>query len=517
MAGFGFLMKYSFKTIAIISVVIIVLASVVGFYLAPMLIDMNLKGLNLKPGSDMRKLWEKTPFPLTLMVYIFNITNPMEVVQGKKPRLQQIGPYVFNEWKSKNVISDDDNEDSVTFDLINTYTFRPDLTHGLTGDEVVTVPHMMLMGGLIAAQRDRPGLLGIVIQAFQQIFEPEGTPFLTTKVMDLLFNGVGVDCNREDLEASIVCPQIANEKNIKKINDTYFTISLFGESNGTSLGKYKVYRGVKDVTKVGQVITFEDSEVSKVFKGDCGKINGTDGTIFAPFHKKKDTFYSFSPVFCRSIGPVYKNEASYNSVPTSVYNIQFGDFKSNPSQHCFCRDGDPEKCPPKGTIDNYACMGVPMIMSKPHFLDADRNLLKAVDGLKPSKKLHDNYLQFEMQSGSPVSVKNRIQFALQIEKIEDFDLMANMEPAIVPIFWIEESLDLPAKITNVMRYGIYLFQTIISIIKYSGIIIGLIGIFFAAYRSFDKSAGTKVNVPIPVIENPLSGVNLQSRASAQKY
>ena len=41
-------------------------------------------------------------------------------------------------------------------------------------------------------------------------------------------------------------------------------------------------------------------------------------------------------------------------------------------------------------------MGVPMIISKPHFLDADRNLLKAVEGLKPVKKLHDNYLQFEM-------------------------------------------------------------------------------------------------------------------------
>ena len=92
-------------------------------------------------------------------------------------------------------------------------------------------------------------------------------------------------------------------------------------------------------------------------------------------------------------------------------------FKSNPSQHCFCRDGDPEKCPPKGVIDkyeiynfelfktaislnyfysSYPCMGVPMIISKPHFLDADKSLLKAVDGLKPVKTLHDNYLQFEM-------------------------------------------------------------------------------------------------------------------------
>lgn len=90
---------------------------------------------------------------------------------------------------------------------------------------------------------------------------------------------------------------------------------------------------------------------------------------FAPMHKKKDIFYSFSPVFCRSIGPTYSTEASYNGVPTSVYKIQFGDFKvdinilipilclkclilqADPTQHCFCRQGDPEKCPPKGTLD----------------------------------------------------------------------------------------------------------------------------------------------------------------------
>lgn len=43
------------------------------------------------------------------------------------------------------MLNEDENEDSVTFDLINTYKFRPDLTKGLTGNEIVTVPHMMLM------------------------------------------------------------------------------------------------------------------------------------------------------------------------------------------------------------------------------------------------------------------------------------------------------------------------------------------------------------------------------------
>lgn len=36
------------------------------------------------PGSTKRLIWEKTPFPLTFKVYMFNLTNPLEVVAGMK-------------------------------------------------------------------------------------------------------------------------------------------------------------------------------------------------------------------------------------------------------------------------------------------------------------------------------------------------------------------------------------------------------------------------------------------------
>ena len=43
-------------------------------------------------------------------------------------------------------------------------------------------------------------------------------------------------------------------------------------------------------------------------------------------------------------------------------------------------------------------MGAPLVTSKPHFLDADPQLLKDVDGLKPEKQKHELMLQFEMVS-----------------------------------------------------------------------------------------------------------------------
>lgn len=145
--------------------------------------------------------------------------------------------------------------------------------------------------------------------------------------MDILFNGVGIDCNTEELEASIVCPNFASEKQIKVINSTYYSISLLGAKNGTSLGRFKVNRGIKDITKTGEIIMFNENSEATQFKDECNKINGTDGTIFSPYKKKTDIIYSFTPAMCRSLGMTYVRDGSYNSVPTSVFTINFGDMK----------------------------------------------------------------------------------------------------------------------------------------------------------------------------------------------
>lgn len=59
--------------------------------------------------------------------------------------------------------------------------------------------------------------------------------------MDILFNGVGIDCSSEEFEASSFCGAMANEKAIKVVNDTYLKFSVLG---GVSCNILNVNRNI---------------------------------------------------------------------------------------------------------------------------------------------------------------------------------------------------------------------------------------------------------------------------------
>lgn len=54
--------------------------------------------------------------------------------------------------------------------------------------------------------------------------------------MDIFFRGIGIDCNNEGMEASVICGQLGGEKGIKKKNETFFTVSVFGSVSYTKFG-----------------------------------------------------------------------------------------------------------------------------------------------------------------------------------------------------------------------------------------------------------------------------------------
>lgn len=51
--------------------------------------------VQLKDGTDTRKIWTKFPFFIGFRVWLFNITNPEQIKNGAKPIVKQVGPYFY--------------------------------------------------------------------------------------------------------------------------------------------------------------------------------------------------------------------------------------------------------------------------------------------------------------------------------------------------------------------------------------------------------------------------------------
>ena len=90
-------------------------------------------------NAELYSAWIHPPIPVFLKVYIFNVTNPKEVRAGKLPKLNELGPYVFQENRTKTDVSLDDASDTATYKERITFHYRQDLSEGVSLDDVVTL------------------------------------------------------------------------------------------------------------------------------------------------------------------------------------------------------------------------------------------------------------------------------------------------------------------------------------------------------------------------------------------
>ena len=161
----------------------------------------------------------------------------------------------------------------------------------------------------------------------------------------------------------------------------------------------------------------------------------------------KDLFYSFYSVLeiyfkdtdvwlfndqlCRSIWLSFKQEVNIQGIKTYQFSPSPDVFSmSNPNNYCYCptvRDcaiavpendtWDMSECNEciDGLLSLQGCQGwclcyqsmlnpfspgAPVIMSTPHFLDADPALALAIDGIDPDPVKHITYLNLEPMTGT---------------------------------------------------------------------------------------------------------------------
>lgn len=139
--------------------------------------------------------------------------------------------FVHSEWKLRENLVDDDSKDTITFTLKQLFKFRPDLSNGLTGNEEVVVPNLVLLATTMTVKQEREAFLPTIIKAMNQIFGNVSSPFVRIRAMEFMFSGMEFDCSGTEFAAKVVCAAIRSEgreQGVKVVNETHLSISLLG-------------------------------------------------------------------------------------------------------------------------------------------------------------------------------------------------------------------------------------------------------------------------------------------------
>ncbi|XP_058794834.1 sensory neuron membrane protein 1-like [Phymastichus coffea] len=445
------------------------------------------KTIALKQGSFMRKFWKKLPFPYEFHAYLFNISNPNEILLGEKPVLKEIGPFVYDVWQEKINVEDHKEDDTLSYTLKKTFYFNAAKSNGLSDEDEFTLVHYMYLGMANGVLRSQPTVLPLVSKSIDSLYNKPKSLFVTVMARKYLFDGYEIDCvGIEEFFAKVVCNNIKEhwfDYRIKEIKQDFYTTSAWGTFNHTVAwtGRTRINRGIRKIAEIGKIIEYNNStNFAKWNDEKCDEFLGTDGTMFHPFIGRQEHLYKVDNVLSRSFDYQYDSDVEHNKLRLFRYTATVGaDLDTNPADKCYCLT--PDRCLKDGVFELWKCMNWALVASNPHFYLADPYYNDTVVGLDPNKDKHISTIDVHPLTGIVIRANFRVQFNAPLTRQPKYRLLKNVSEALLPIGWTEEKYVTPDPFVDVIK-RLHVFAELEKFIGYAMIAIGLllfiIGIVF---------------------------------------
>ncbi|CAB4067469.1 SCARB1 [Lepeophtheirus salmonis] len=204
--------------------------------------------LPLSSTSDVIQYWIKPPIKPYLKVYIFNVTNPGDYLKGQKPKLQEVGPYFYEETWEKVNTKWTKNDTQVEFEQKKIYHFIENLSAGSDTDQVI-IPNIPMIAAM-AKLKNSSSLIKIALLSILQVFNQK--PFVKLSVKKILWGYHN--------------PLIKLGNDILP-RDERFPFDKFGiliGKNGSTSGKFKIHSGVDNLSNLGEIMSFRGQKISLI-------------------------------------------------------------------------------------------------------------------------------------------------------------------------------------------------------------------------------------------------------------
>ncbi|XP_013112608.1 sensory neuron membrane protein 2 isoform X3 [Stomoxys calcitrans] len=440
-----------------------ILGAYCGWFLFPDMVHKRVEeSVVITDGSEQYQRFVELPQPLTFKVYIFNVTNPMKVQQGAIPIVQEVGPYVYKQYRKKRVKHFSRDGSKISFIQDQLYLFDQEASSPYRESDNIVALNMHMNSVLQIGEND-PGLAILLVHLnanIKAIFNDPKSMFVSTSVKEYLFDGVRFCINPQGL-AKAICNQIkeGGSKTIRELKDGSLAFSFFNHKNGTGREVYEVHTGKDDAMRVLEIQKLDDNHHLQVWLNTtdnvessmCNQINGTDASSYPPFRKKGDSMYIFSADICRSVQLFYQKEVKYKGIPGFRYSIGenfINDIGPEHDNDCFCVDKltnvikRKNGCLYTGAMDLTNCLDAPVILTLPHMLGASNEYTKTIKGLKPDAKIHQTFVDVQYLTGTPLQGGKRVQFNMFLKSINRITITENLTTALMPAIWVDEGIQL---------------------------------------------------------------------------
>jgi len=422
------------------------------------------KMVTISEDSTMYDSFITPPVPIYTKFYFFHVANPVEVLSfGVKPVLEERGPYVYQEHRTKEAIEFSDDDKQVTYLNPISYEFVPELSNGKESDEVTTVNIVMMLLAYLGQDVKMLRALWPQLEKEMQVYE-------THTIDEWLFRGwelprLDLDFSHINLPSEILGNEIGVIKMLEGMTfngtipelmeamgmDVPETLAenrfgYYSQMNATNDGVYTVHTGKGDTS---QLLTVQqwNGEDALSFWGDeyCDAINGTDGTQFPPrTANREEPLQMFVTQLCRSLYLEYEEDVEGLGMEVLRFTAppeMLESGNTNPDNKCFCADLG---CLGDSMLELSPCQpgGLPLIMSTPHFLNGDVTEQQKYVGIEPNYTRHVTYVDIQPTLGVPVAAHKRIQLNLPLSAYGHFTSFHNLQDLYHPILWADETADL---------------------------------------------------------------------------
>nr|VZI15395.1 unnamed protein product [Spirometra erinaceieuropaei] len=403
-----------------------------------------------------------------MQFFLFSITNPLEFIRGDRPVVQQHGPFTYHQRQERVDVSLNPENGTISYSDRKFYVFDRNLSGA---DENITITTLNLAYIAVAEKSQQfPTMVSFVM-----------------RILELYYNeNLFVNKTARELIWGYKDPVL---EIVKKLIPIQTEIGIFVGKNGTEDGTYVIRDGFNNPEELGQIVSYHNSSSVSCWRTDwANMINGSDGSLIPPFRSQYDKIYLFAADVCRSFTFTAQGSSLVREIPTIVFKLSRESLLSpdlNPDNAGFCIDYP--NCPKSGVLNMSTCLhGAPVVVSLPHFYQADESYQKAVIGLHPTEDMITR-LDVEPHTGIVLRAEKQLQVNGVVRRNDEFPSLRHVRDTFFPVAYFKESFTAPEDIAAKLRDSLFvplLTAKIVSIclISLASVSLGILFLVFLLRR-----------------------------------